>query len=328
MTIYNLKYFLYALLVTTLISCSSDDDDSERGNWIERSVFDGTPRSNAAGFTIGSTGYMGTGYDGDDYLTDFWSYNIEGDYWEQLTDFPGEARSSASGFAIDSKGYIGIGYNGEEELQDFYEYDPSSNSWTQQADFMGGPRRAAIGFGINGNGFIGTGYDGDNDLKDFYKFDPVENEWSLLVGFGGEKRRNATAFSINGKVYLGTGVSNGLYKEDFWVFDPNTEIFTRLNDLDEDDDYSITRSNAVSFELGGYGYITTGYIGGATATTWEYDPTADTWEEITALEGNIRQDALGFSNGDRAYVLLGRSGSLYMDDIYELHSQEEYDDED
>lgn len=325
------RHFLIGFSIISslfMMSCSSDDDDYERGNWITRSVFDGIPRSNAIGFAINDKGYMGTGYDGDDYMQDFWEYNIEGNYWVQRADFPGTARSAAVGFTIDEKGYVGTGYSGTTELSDFYQYDPATNTWEKKADFLGGGRREALGFGVDGKGYIGTGYDGKNDKKDFYQYDPATDEWSELVGFGGDKRRSATAFTIDNLVYIGTGISNGLYKYDFWEFNPETQVFTQKNDLNEDDSYLIARSNAVSFSLDGLGYIATGYSGGVTTTIWEYSPLADTWEEITGLEGTAREDAVGFSTGERAFVLMGKSGSLYLDDIYELYPQQEYDDED
>ncbi|MDO7172871.1 Kelch repeat-containing protein [Mariniflexile sp. AS56] len=324
----TLLIVIICITAITFIGCSSSDDSEDRGNWQERSVFDGTPRSNAVGFTIDDFGYMGTGYDGDDYLNDFWQYNIEGNYWVQKADFPGVARSSASGFTIDGKGYVGVGYDGDDELSDFWEYNPTTNAWTQKADFGGGVRRAAVEFGINGAGYIGTGNDGNNDKKDFWKYNPQTDVWSELVGFGGEKRVDATTFIVNDKVYLGTGVSNGLYKVDFWEFDPISEVWTRKNDLDEDDDYNITRSNAVSFSVDGLGYIATGYYGGAIGTIWEYNALLDEWEEISALEATVRQDAVAFSNGSRAFVSMGRTGSLYLDDIYEVYPQDDYDDED
>ncbi|MGR7814220.1 Kelch repeat-containing protein [Lacinutrix undariae] len=315
-----------SLLAALNFSCSSDDDE-DRGNWVERSVFDGVPRSSAAGFTIINKGYMGTGYDGDDYLTDFWEYDFDGDFWSQKQDFPGTARSSAAAFATDTKGYVGVGYDGDNELQDFYEFD-TTTGWTAIADYGGGVRRSSVSFGTNNLGYVGTGYDGDNDKKDFWRYNPATDEWTELIGFGGDKRRDAVAFNINDKVYLGTGSSNGLYKEDFWEFDTATESWTRLTDLDDDDDYDIVRSNAVAFSINGLGYITTGYNYSAISTTWEYDPSNDDWEEITALEGTSRQDATSFYNESRAFVAAGRSGSLYLDDNYELFPQQDYDDED
>ena len=309
------------------MGCASDDE-GDRGNWIERSVFDGIPRSSTANFVIGNSGYIGTGYDGDDYLGDFWEYNFEGNYWVQRATFPGVPRSAASGFSIGDKGYIGIGYDGDLELLDFWEYDAGSNVWTQKADFGGGVRRSAVAFSGNNVGFIGTGYDGDNDRKDFWKYVPSTDEWIELVGFGGDKRRDATSFEIGGKIYVGTGISNGLYTDDFWEFDPTTEVWQRKRDLDAEDDYNILRSNAVGLSMDGLGYISTGNTNGVLTSTWEYNPSTDIWTEITGLEGTARQDAVGFSNGSKGFVLMGRTGSLYLDDNYELFPQQEFDDED
>lgn len=318
----------FALIATFITSCSSDDDDTERGNWIERSVFDGTPRSSSISFTIDNKGYTGTGYDGDDYLSDFWEYDIAGNYWSQKADFPGTSRSAASSFAINNKGYIGTGYDGDVELSDFWEYNTETNSWTQKADFAGGLRREAIGFGFNEFGYIGTGYDGDNDRKDFWKYDPATDQWSELVGFGGGKRRGATTFTLDNRIYLGTGISNGQYEEDFWSFNPATELWAKKKDLDYEDDYYIKRADAVGFSLNGKGYIVAGTNGGALGTVWEYHSSNDSWEQIKSIEATPRQDAISFSNGNRALVLLGRTGNLYLDDNFELFPQEDYNEDD
>ncbi|OUS00957.1 galactose oxidase [Flavobacteriales bacterium 33_180_T64] len=317
--------FKMVCIAFLILSCSSEDDDTQIGDWQERSVFDGIPRSNAVGFVINAKGYMGTGYDGDDYLNDFWEYNIEGDYWVQKADFIGVERSSASGFAIDGNGYIGVGYDGDNELGDFYQYNVSTNTWEQKADFGGGFRRSAVSFSANSSGYIGTGYDGENDKKDFWKYSPLTNQWSELIGFGGDKRRDATTFVIDDKVYLGTGVSNGLYKDDFWEFDTGSETWTRLEDLDNEDD--LLRSNAVGFSINGLGYIATGYNFSSMSSIWEYNPSNDSWDETTAFEATFRQDAITFNDQDRAFVLLGRTGSLYFDDNYEFLPTVEYDED-
>ncbi|MFI2742179.1 Kelch repeat-containing protein [Zhouia sp. PK063] len=317
-----------ALIAITFTSCSNSDDDDTIGNWITRSVFDGRPRSGSAAFTINNTGYVGTGYDGSDYLKDFWSFNIDGNYWEQKADFPGTARSSGVGFAVDGKGYIGSGYDGANELGDFFQYDPDTNTWKTIAAFPENARRGAVAFGINGFGYFGTGFDGDNDRKDFWKYDPTTDTWSQILGFGGDKRRYATTFTINNKVYLGTGVASGSYVKDFWVFDPSDESWTQLTDLDDDDDYNILRSNAVGFAIDNYGYIATGTYSGTTSSVWQYDPGTDTWEEKTGFEGVSRQDAIVISNGTQAFLGLGRSGTLYLDDFREFFPYQDYDDED
>lgn len=320
--------FFFTIPLIFINACSTDEEDEELGNWVDRSVFDGTPRSSVAGFVIDNIGYMGTGYDGDDYLNSFWAYNMEGDYWSQKADFPGSERNAAVGFELNGTGYIGSGYDGVNELGDFYSYDPSSNTWTQTASLPNIVRRNAVAFSANGYGYFGTGYDGENDMKDFWKYDPSTDTWTELEGFGGNKRRAATTFTINGTVYLGTGVSNGIYLDDFWAFDPTDESWTKKLDLDEEDDYNVERSNALGFELNGYGYIACGEQNGSTNSVWQYDPSSDTWEEKTNFEGSSRQDAIVFSNSSRAFIGMGRTGSLYLDDLDEFYPFEEYDDED
>ncbi len=326
-TFFSMRTFVLGLFISSVfISCSSDDDDSEDvGNWIKSTVFDGSPRSSAASFSIGDFGYVGTGYDGYDYLNDFWQYDFNGGYWVQKANFPGEARSSASTFVVGENGYLGTGYDGVDVLKDMYKYNPADNSWTPIAEFEGTARRAAVGFNSDVAGYIGSGFDGDNDKKDFWKYDPIEDKWTEQYGFGGEKRREAVTFAIGDNVYFGTGSSNSLNLTDFWAFNTNTEVWTKLKDLDDDDDYSVERSNATAFALNGYGYVCTG---NGSNTVWEYDPATDEWEEKQAFEGSFRLDANSISNGVSVFVLLGKSSTYYFDDMYEFKPFEEYDDED
>lgn len=329
------KGILFAALLSGLFftGCSNDDEDDELvGNWIKKSAFDGPARSSATSFVIGDYAYIATGYTGDEYLKDLWAYNSNGDYWEQKADFTGTGRSSASSFVLNDKGYVGLGYDGTNKLKDFYQYDPIGNTWTQKTDFAGTARYGAVGFQVGGKAYFGTGYDG-NYLKDFYQYNDTNNAWTLVSGFSGNKRRNATVFVINDKAYLGTGVNNSVNQEDFWEFNPSTEVWTRLRDIDQDDDddyswnndYAITRSNASSFSLNGLGYV----VGGeGIKTVWEYNPSTDLWVERTALEGAARTDAVGFAINNRGFLMLGRIGSTYFDDAWEFKPLEAQNDDD
>ncbi|MEI6864810.1 kelch repeat-containing protein [Flavicella sp.] len=324
-TYLNPLVLLIALI--SIISCS-DDDDVEYGNWVESSSFDGNARSSSVSFVIGDKGYVVSGYDGDDYLSDLWEYDSEGDFWIKKADFPGVARSGAVGFSINGIGYFGTGFDGDYELNDFWSYDPVVNIWTQEADFLGSERYGAVGFAVNGKGYIGTGFDG-SELKDFYKYDPETGEWILSTGFGGDKRKDAVTFVIGDKAYMGTGIHNGSYENGFYVFDGVTETWTQLTDLDDDDaDYSVLLSNGVSFTLDGLGYIATGGASGVSLNLWIYDPSTDTWDEGSYFEGSARQDACAFSFTNRAFIFMGRSGSYYFDDNWEFRPDEEVDEDD
>lgn len=314
------KIFFLILVSILGVSCTESDDADEYGNWVESSTFDGNSRSNSASFVIGDKGYLVAGYDGDDYLKDTWEYNATDDYWVKKADFPGVARTGAVAFSINGKGYFGTGYDGNNELKDFWEYDPVTDTWTQKADFAGDARYGAIGFSLENNGYIGTGYTG-SEQKDFWKYDPNTNTWEELYGFGGDKRREGTAFVIDGVAYVGLGIHNGAYETDFYSFDGTN--WNRLTDLDDDDnDDEILLTNAPSFVIGGKGYVSTGIAGALTTETWEYSPETDTWDDVPAFEGSARQDASAFTFDDKAYVLMGRNGSYYFDDIWEFRPNE------
>jgi len=329
------KGLIYLLILSgaVITGCSKDDDETELvGNWIKRSSFDGPARSSAASFVIDNLAYVVTGYTGDTYLKDLWVYHADGDYWEQKADFTGTARSSASAFELNGKGYVGLGYDGTSRLKDFYQYNPSSNSWEQKTDFGGSARYGAVGFQVGGKAFFGTGYDG-NYQKDFYQYDDASNTWTQSNGFSGNKRRNATVFVIDNKAYLGTGANNAVNQTDFWEYNATTDIWTKKRDIDldttDDEDYNdkyyVVRANAASFTMNGLGYIATG---DNSSTVWQYAPATDIWEQKSSIEGSGRIDATAFTVDNRGYVMLGRTGTTFFDDLLEFKPTDESNDDD
>lgn len=336
MKITKTRFLLYLIvLMFSIVSCDGgDDDEITDGDWWERSDFDGVPRSDAVSFVIDGKAYVGTGYDGDDRLNDFWQYDPSNNYWTKVANFPGAARNGAVAFSINGKGYIGTGYDGEDELNDFWEYDPVANNWTQKADFMGSARYGAVSFSVNNKGYIGSGYD-SNYLKDFYVYTPESDSWEQIISIGGSKRRDANTFVIDGKAYVISGLDNGVYENDMWEFDPITGLWTEMRhitDYDEDysydDDYTtIARIDAVGYTINGLGYLSVGSVGSMIATIWEYDPQQDLWSEKTSFEGASRTDAVGFALDGYGYVTTGRSSSYYFDDIWCFDPNKEYDED-
>ncbi len=319
-----LKVFVFSILLLLVGSCKDEESSDEElvGNWIELSDFEGVPRSDAVAFTIGNKAYVGTGYDGEDRLNDFWEYDPQLNNWTRKADFPGIARSGAVGFGTDTKGYIGTGYDGTNKLNDFWEYDPATNTWTQVADFGGSARYGAIAFAIDNKGYVGTGYDG-NSLKDFWQYDPSTNQWNQKISLSGGKRRDAVAFVIDGKGYVCTGIDNGVYENDFWEYNPISNEWSKkrsiadLSDDEYDDDYtSLTGINKVAFSINGKGYIATGGTSSAETHVWEYDPSSDWWQKRTSLEASARVEAVGFAIEDLGYITTGRNSSYYFDDLW------------
>ena len=296
-------------------------------HWIKKSDFGGAAREDAVGFSIGNKGYVGTGYDGDKYIKDFWEYDPATNTWSQKADFGGTARCSAVGFSIGAKGYIGTGLNftGTNYLgtKDFWEYDPSTNIWTQKADFAGIERFSAVGFSIGDKGYIGGG---DKDLgqypalNDFWEYDPSSDTWSQKSDIGTYfNTQDAIGFSIGTKGYIGTGYDGtGVLTDKFWEYNPATNTWTQKSSVG-----GYRRNSAVGFSIGGLGYVGTGELSDLKEDFWEYNPSTDKWTQKTDFVGGKRRSAIGFSIGDKGYVGTGSIGTpgyqqTYFNDFWEF----------
>lgn len=338
----NTFYPLLAVLLIVSFGCKKKTPDAVvplTGSWSKQSSIDGSARTGAAGFTIGSKFYMGTGFDGTNNarLKDFWVFDtITG--WQKIAPFPGAGRSGAVGFSLNnSKGYVGSGYDGSKFLNDFYEYDPASNTWNKQASMPDNGRQDAVAFGIDANGYVGTGYAGDYK-KDFWKFYPSEStgtpgdtgRWVSIISLKGDKRRNASAFVINGKGYVGLGAYATNYLNDMWEFNPSdlSWISKAAPSADTDGNGSLnvdaSRTSGAAFTINKKGYVTVGYYNSVyTGTTYEFDPVANTWTQKTNFAGGGRTGALGFSITDavgkeRGFVFGGINQSTAYDDLWEF----------
>jgi len=314
---------LFLLLFFVVACSSSEDDDDIIGDWTRKSDFAGVARSGAVVFTIGERVFIGTGYDGTDYLKDFYEYDANRNSWFKRADFPGAARNSAVSFTANGKGYVGTGTNGVVRYKDFYEYDPSADTWKQVADFSGSARYGCVALSLNNMGYIGSGYDG-NDQSDWWEYNPSANTWAQKAN-NPRKRSNAFSLVIGEQGYVGGGINNNVYVTDFSLYDPATDAWIKkyaLTDENDDDDYdydySLQRTYASTFVINGLGYIATGNYSSALTNVWEYNPTADEWTQKTSLEASAREAAVGFAVGNKGYVTTGRSGATRFDDLWEL----------
>lgn len=345
-------FFLSASIVLITISCSKSSTSTDTsGNWVNRFQIGGWPRTGAAAFVIGDTGYIATGYNAsnDSCLSDLWQFDPVKNNWTQKAYLPATARHSGVGFAIGKKGYVSTGYNPKttpQNFQDTWEYNPATNSWAQKAslpDIQGpgtGARYDAVAFAIGNYGYVGTGYNG-SWLKDFWQLDPVANTWTAITNIPGNKRSGSTAFVYNNIAYVLLGSNNGSELHDFWKFDPSTKAWTQLRDIantssdNYDDDYTdIVRDHAVSFVMPNNpnngtwkAYITCGQNGSLTNKTWEYDFATDLWVRKTPYERSARSGAVSWSflNLQRAFVGTGKSSTLTLDDYDEFYPADTYD---
>jgi hypothetical protein len=140
--------------------------------------FPGGGRINVAGFVIGDTIYVGTGWDGNGVTNTFWGYERNSNSWTSISPFPGLARNNAIAFAMGGKGFVGTGVTGPGHTftsgfaADFYSYEPLTGTWSQIADYPAGKLDAVSAFTINDTSYLIAGNDSGTPVKFVYKYGP------------------------------------------------------------------------------------------------------------------------------------------------------------
>ncbi len=86
----------------------------------------------------------------------------------------------------------------------------------------------------------------------------------------------------------------------------------------------IPRSDAVSFVIGEYAYVGTGYDGEEDERLrdfWRYDPANDFWVQVASLplEAKARNGAVAFSANGKGYVGTGYDGKYKLKDFWEYN---------
>jgi len=318
----KINILLVLSLVTTLFVTSCNTDTTELGNWVTMSNFTGYSRANATCFCFDSVTYYGMGEDYYDYLSDFYKYDVKKDAWFQVSSFPGTPRAYNISVTTKTKGYIGLGYDGDNDLSDFWEYDPATDKWTQlTAVFPGGARKNASAFAIGDAIYVGLGTTGKDPKyhNDFFRY--YNGKWDTIAPCKGEKRAMANVVTLNGKAYVISGYHNSALT-DMWEYDPATDNWRAYKKTNNENsgNSAVARWDACAFVSGGNIYLAGGTSGSSSlSTVFEWNPSDTTWVEKTSIEtGRTRQGASCFVVNDFGYILGGRAGNNYLDDMYKF----------
>jgi hypothetical protein len=282
--------FIFALLFIELSNAHASD------SWTQKQNFS-TVRQFAVSFSIGTSGFVGTGHWPGSYEKDLWEFNsITGNWTQKASLGSGLERIEAIGFNIANKGYIGTGMNNSGAyLNDFWEYNPATNTWTQKANFGGAARWDASGFSIGNKGYIGLGSGTGGDKYDFWEYDPITNAWTqksnLNIGM-----EHVNCYSIGNKGYVGNGA--------FYEYDPSVNTWTQKANYP-----GMAWYQAACFSIGGKGYAGTGenqvnppYFFN---DFWEYNPITNAWAQRADFGGTPRRSGVGFSIGTKGYIGVG-----------------------
>ncbi|MEW6469329.1 MAG: T9SS type A sorting domain-containing protein [Bacteroidota bacterium] len=289
-----------------------------QGVWNQKANCGGLGRSGAIGFSIGTKGYIGTGYVGTSTNTsDFWEWDQSTDTWSQKANFIGGPWDGASAFSIGNKGYVVFGRDATFGYMNYFmEWDQATNTWTWIGNFPGFARLQATAFSIGTKGYAGTGYNGSNYMQDFWEWNQSTNTWSQKANYGGGNRGGVFSFSLGGRGYIGTGYDGTAFQNDFWEYDPGTNTWIQKTNLP-----AAIRANAIAFSIGTKGYCGLGNNGNNYYTDiWEWDQATNTWIPKANFTGLPRAGAECFSIGTKGYIGTGYSNvtPIYLSDFWEF----------
>ncbi|CAG5079276.1 N-acetylneuraminate epimerase [Parvicella tangerina] len=254
-------------------------------NWTEESEFAGIERDDAVGFSVGNTGFVGTGRDaGFQYTSDF--YKFENDSWSQIPSILGDARQYCSSFSFSNQGCIVNGVNASDQvLNELQCFDPELNEWSYHSTFPGLPRLQSASFSIGEKGYCGSGRNDTLVFSDWYVYDPVRDTWNGISDFPDERYESVT-FVINGIAYVGLGANlDGDFFNTFYRYSPLESSWFRIAEFP-----GLARTYSQGFNQDGKGFVCGGMDenGNILNECWEYDPSIDEWSQVDDFPKKMR----------------------------------------
>ncbi len=231
--------------------------------------------------------------------------------WVPLASLPAGVRQAPSSFVIDGKAYVVGGWDFSTFFTELWMYDPALDSWEQKASLPGPGRQTGVAFAIDGVGYYGTGNAGSTKHNDSYAYDPVADAWTQKASLPGNGRNGAVGFALGGFGYVATGDAPN-YSASVYRYDPVLDQWTTLPDFG-----GTPRRYAVGFVLGNYAYVCNGQgSNGHGNTCWRFDPTDDSWTQMTNYPAGCSGGMAVTLNG-RAQVFLGYNGGSYQSTVHE-----------
>lgn len=150
--------------------------------------------------------------------------------------------------------------------------------------------------------------------------EPEEDKliWQRLGDFPGTARASATTFVIGDKAYvlLGRSGPRAGFLKDVWAYDIPTDTWTRMADFP-----GKPRVKAVAGVVDGKAYVGLGAIAAYQDSSlyrdwWQYNPTDDTWTQMTDFPDKARNDLFCATVNGKIYTTMGFDGGSRCRETY------------
>lgn len=195
---------------------------------------DADPRRDAAGFVIGSKGYVCGGTSTTKNFNDCWEFNpADADtstQWQPRATMPHKTFAAAT-FVLNGKGYVISGNNNGTVIQEMYEFNADMNEWTTKRKLYNYSndsyddkyttiaRQNAVAFVMGGYGYLATGSNGSL-TKNTWRYDATQDQWTEVTSFEATLREGAVAFTLGDRAFVLTGTSGNQAMDNAFEFHP------------------------------------------------------------------------------------------------------------
>lgn len=277
--------------------------------WVQKASLS-VERYAAVGFSIGSKGYVGTGYNTlNQTQNDLWEWDQATDAWTQKASMS-LPRFGAVSFVINGFAYVGLGLSSGVFRTDLQKYDPVLNSWTAMASLPAPGRYGSASFALNQKGYIVSGNLGTATgpySNQLWEFDPVTNIWTSRSPLPATTRYSGRGVGIGNFAYIfgglnGIGNSTSTFFNDLWQYDPSTDSWVQKTNYP-----ALGRGYPTVFALNGKFVAGCGnHWSGSTNEYYSYDPVSDSWSNLPSIpSAQTRWASVGFEINGKGYNATG-----------------------
>lgn len=270
------------------------------------------------------------------YTNDVFKYDKLNDSWSQLQDFPAAGRGYSYGVTVGNKAYMGLGSTSNGLYpNDWWEYNMDNDSWTQKSSLPTDGRNHPAMIAINNKIYMGCGSNDNGNLGDWWEYDIINDVWSQKTSIIGNDRHHPFYFGIGNYAYVGFGHGSSpvagtnptsyIYN-DFYRYDPTNDNWIQLSNFPSE-----ARVAGTQFSYNGKGYILSGDGDNHgpldSGEFWEYNPSNDSWNQLTSHPGGAIWAPGNFVIGCDVYFLLGQnrntSPGTYPISVYQYKLSED-----
>ena len=301
-----MKKILFVLMMYPLFGTSQ--------NWNQVSNFIEDGRHHPITFANDNYGFVVCG----SYTNEVFKYDKLNNTWSQLQDFPAVGRGYSYGVTSGNKAYMGLGSTDNGLYpNDWWEYNMDNDTWIQKSDFPGDGRNHPAMIVVNNKIYMGCGSNNFGNLGDWWEYDIINDIWTQKTGIIGNERHHPFYFGIGNYAYVGFGhgsifgpgsnpSSNSYIYNDFYKYDPSNDSWTQLNNFPGE-----ARVAGTQLSYNGKGYVLSGDGDNHgpldSGEFWEYNPSNDSWMQLTSHPGGAIWAPGNFVIGCDVYFLLGQN---------------------